>query len=244
MWLKYLAVGRLSGLFAYFSFDNVIWAIKVKLLYNQDKRKWLRRALLGHVISCFCAMWLNIYQAVKNWRRLLHIRRQLEEHNKILEENIGDYDLGKDSQHWKKQEWLKHHLESVHQKMHNLRVTSFKLLLDVIVSGDVVFQVGLNKKYSALLSLTSALMATRQLWKRIESGKYNPTKIASNLKKSPRLPKDLEPSETYWDFRRISGNVSGSANGRSAAQKKKQKKNGKSSSESRRASKNSRKKQG
>uniref|UniRef100_A0A7S3YGE4 Uncharacterized protein n=2 Tax=Lotharella globosa TaxID=91324 RepID=A0A7S3YGE4_9EUKA len=196
VWLKMLVIGRLMGLAGYFAGDNIVWAIKTKLLYRGDKTLatfWLRRALYCHVASCVCALLLNTYQAIKNWNRLVHIRKRLREHNRILEEHIDEYDLDRDSEHSEKQAQMEHYLQMVKDKMANLRFTSFKLMLDVFSSSNMAFKFGIDRRVTASMSLTSALMATWQLWKRIEAGKYNPCKSSSGPKKSPRLPRGLEP---------------------------------------------------
>jgi len=185
-WIKLLAVGRLLGLIVYFTGDNLVWGVHVKMLHNGDKKMkklYQYRALSAHVISCVCAMLLNSYQAMKNARKLLEIRKKIRINEKFLEKKINLLSLDQHTDNFHTQEWLEYHLAKVHSKMHNLRVTTSKLILDALCSSNVVFRLGLSDSLTAIMSLTSALMAIRQLWRRIESGNYNPCKQSTEAKK-------------------------------------------------------------
>lgn len=67
-------------------------SLQTKMLHNGDKKWagiWLRRALTGHVISCACAILLNLYQAIKNYRRLVHIQHCVDLHEKCISESMN-----------------------------------------------------------------------------------------------------------------------------------------------------------
>jgi len=197
VWLKLLAVIRLMGLVGYFTCDHFCLAIKTKMLHNGNPKKymkWLRRALTCHVLSCVCALLLNVYQFIRNWRRLLFIRRRISAHLDDLGKNkIKSYSLENDKEHEMEHKRLVYYQKMIRGKMSKIRFSSFKLILDMTTSTDVAYDCGFVKGRMAILSTISALMATRQLWNRTMSGKWNPCNVSIEPVKSPRYPKSLEP---------------------------------------------------
>mmetsp|Transcript_23185 Transcript_23185/g.32421 ORF Transcript_23185/g.32421 Transcript_23185/m.32421 type:complete len:226 (-) Transcript_23185:179-856(-) len=193
VWLRLLAIFRMLGLVCYFTCDHVCLAIKTKMLHKGDPvwyQRWLRRALTFHVGSCICALLLNSYQYVKNFRRLQHIRKCMQEH--ATKKSLND-DQIEDPEYAHERLRLEYYRDVIRDKMSKILASTLKLLLDLAASSDIAFDFGYDKGKMSVLSTASALMATEQLWNRILSGKYNPCYVNVESKATPRLPRGLEP---------------------------------------------------
>eukprot|EP00466_Bigelowiella_natans_P002659 jgi/Bigna1/70135/fgenesh1_pg.11_\ len=193
VWLRLLGIFRMLGLVCYFTCDHFCLAIKTKMLHGGDPvwyMRWLKRALCFHVGSCVCGLLLNTYQYVRNFRRIQHIRKCMEE---LAKKKTLNADQIEDPEYAHERLRLEHYRNFTLDKMAKIRASTFKLLLDLAASSDIAFDFGFNKGRMAILSTTSALMATEQLWTRIRTGKYNPCYVNVESKPTPRLPRGLEP---------------------------------------------------
>lgn len=194
-WVKLLVVGRLVGLALYFSGDNVVWAIKTRILYDGAKsslRAWQKRALGAQVLSCICALLLNAYQFWKSGWRKRQIVEKLELHRQISGYEIDHYNIMHRETYAQKERRLGRYLRTVSQKRHKLRVATFKLVLDTICAAHGLWGLGLNSGQTGIMSVMSAVVGSRLLWRRIKSGKFNPCASYTNIKKSASIPDDLD----------------------------------------------------
>lgn len=166
---KLLACGRFFWLALYFTFDNVVWAGRMRII-DIEQRPFSVYALKSYLMSIFCQLILDCQQLYKTIKKIESLR---------LQENRKDcpFSEGKKLTQLTKNEDLPElfakvspvvELQLLKAKKKQLLISFFKNGLDITCAIEGTWGIGLNRGHIGVMNIVSALIAGYRIYKRCE----------------------------------------------------------------------------
>jgi len=181
-WLQYCFVGRMLGLSGYMFFDNLIWAVKMKLYDGSThKLKWYSLScLLGYIFSSIIVNSYTMGVIAAEVKLISSYVRKIEGKN-IVGKEITLHD----------REVIKTRLKVLQNKKWDLKCGLLRNSLEWTLACNFVFGLGISEGLLTVLDVTMASAGTLNIYQRMlhkasEERKFN-TQRKDQIKRTSML---------------------------------------------------------
>jgi hypothetical protein len=179
-WLKLCVLGRLLGLSGYFFFDNVVWAIKTRILDGWGAMKFTRIGLSFQLVNQISSFIVNLHNLRGVRDESLTLRFQLEvnkELNRREREGRGPLvNGGRRRTHsftGAEEQVLRHQLRTLKTKKLHLYRQMVKNVLEGCLAANVVFELRFHKIIATCLDLINAYLSTNEVFLKLKAKAKN-----------------------------------------------------------------------